>query len=180
MPRILIALGLVAALAVPAGAADAKYALTGDNTKVTFVGKKADGKHTGGFGKLTGSATVAGGDPTKLEVTVEIETESIFSDDEKLTGHLKNADFFDVKNQPKATFKSTKVEKGTAGYTVTGDLTLLGKTKSVSFPATITEKDGKLEVAASFAIDRTQWGMTYGKGKIDDNVELGIKVEAKK
>ncbi|MDY3552935.1 YceI family protein [Gemmata sp. JC717] len=180
MPKSLVALALLAALSITATAADTQYALTGENTKVTFVGKKPDGKHTGGFGKVSGTATVTGGDLTKLSVTVEIETDSLYSDDAKLTGHLKNADFFDVKNQPKATFKSTKVEKAATGYTVTGDLTLLGKTKPVSFPATIAEKDGKLEVSAEFAIDRTQWGMNYGKGKIDDKVDLGIKVEAKK
>ncbi len=180
MPRSLIALGLVAALALTAGAADTKYVLTGDNTKVTFTGKKPDGKHTGGFAKLTGSATVPGGDLAKLTVALDIDTDSLFSDDAKLTGHLKNADFFDVKNQPKATFKSTKVEKADKGYTVTGELTMLGKTKPVSFPAIITEKDGTLTVSATFAIDRTQWGMNYGKGKIDDKVDLGIEVAAKK
>ena len=65
-------------------------------------------------------------------------------------------------------------------YTVTGDLTLLGKTKAVSFPADITATGDVLTVSAAFAIDRTQWGMVYGKGKIDDKVDLGIKVTAKK
>ncbi|MBY0456893.1 MAG: YceI family protein, partial [Gemmataceae bacterium] len=111
MPKTLFALALVAGLALTANAADTKYALTGDNTTVTFVGKKPDGKHTGGFKKLTGTATVPDGDLTKMTVEVTIETDSLYSDDEKLTGHLKNADFFDVKNHPKATFKSTKVEK---------------------------------------------------------------------
>ena len=40
-----------------------------------------------------------------------------------------------MKDNPKATFKSTKIEKTDKGYTITGDLTMLGKTKSVSFPA---------------------------------------------
>ena len=180
MPKSLVALALLAVLGLTASAADTKYALTGENTKVTFVGKKPDGKHTGGFNKLSGTATVPGGDLTKLAVAVDIETDSLYSDDAKLTGHLKNADFFDVKNQPKATFKSTKVEKTATGYTVTGELTMLGKTKPVSFPATIVEKNGTLEVSTSFTIDRTQWGMNYGKGKIDDKVELGLKVTAKK
>lgn len=180
MVRTLTAAALVAALSLTANAADTKYALTGDNTKVTFVGKKPDGKHSGGFANLTGSATVADGDLTKLTVALDIDTDSLFSDDAKLTAHLKNADFFDVKNNPKATFKSTKVEKGDKGYTVTGDLTLLGKTKAVTFPATITATGDTLSVSAEFAIDRTVWGMTYGKGKIDDKVDLVIKVTAKK
>ena len=59
---------------------------------------------------------------------------------------------------------------------LTGDLTMLGKTKPVTFPATITDKDGKIVVTAAFSIDRTQWGMVYGKGKIDDKVEMGLEV----
>ncbi len=49
MPRALMALALLAALVLTASAADVKYALTGDNTHITFVGKKPDGKHEGGF-----------------------------------------------------------------------------------------------------------------------------------
>jgi polyisoprenoid-binding protein YceI len=179
MLRCLFAAALVAALGLSASADDAKYALTGDNTALTFVGKKPDGKHNGGFKKLGGTATISNGDITTLKLEVEIATDSIYSDNPMLTTHLKNADFFDVKNNPKATFKVTKVEKGDKTYTVTGDLTILGKTKSVSFPATITAGDA-LSVTAALAIDRTQWGMNYGKGKIEDKVELAIKVTAKK
>ena len=180
MARTLIALGVAVLFAASAAAADTKYTLTGDNTKLTFVGKKPDGKHEGGFKKLSGAATVPDNDLTKLAVTIEIETDSLYSDDNKLTGHLKTADFFDVKNHPKATFKSTKVEKGDKTYTVTGELTLLGKSKTVSFPASITAKDGVLAVSTTFTIDRTEWGMTYGKGKIDDKVAISIAVTAKK
>ena len=180
MVRTLIALGAAALFAAPAPAADLKFALNGDNTKLTFVGKKPDGKHDGGFKKLSGTATVPGGDVTKLAVAIEIETDSLYSDDPKLTGHLKNADFFDVKNHPKATFKSTKVEKGDKVYTVTGELTMLGKTKTISFPASIGASDSGLSVSTSFPIDRTQWGMDYGKGKIEDTVTISIAVTAKK
>jgi polyisoprenoid-binding protein YceI len=180
MPRALIALALVAVLALPAGAADTKYALTGDNATVTFVGKKAKGSHEGGFKKLTGAATVTDGKAETLQLEVDIDTDSIFSDDPKLTTHLKNADFFDVKNNPKATFKVTKVEKADKKFTVTGDLTMLGKTKSVSFPATITAGDALTITSEKFAIDRTDWGMKFGAGMIDNKVDLTIKVTAKK
>lgn len=179
MTRTLFALATAALCAATAAAADVKYALTGDNTKLTFVGKKPDGKHEGGFAKLSGSATVPDGDLTKLTVTIDIDTASLFSDAPGLTTHLKNSDFFDVKNHPKATFKSTKIEKTDKGYTVTGDLTLLGTTKSVTFPAAISAGD-VLSVSTTFTIDRTNWGMKFGKGKIDNDVTIGIAVTAKK
>lgn len=181
MHRNLFAAVFAVALVGTASAADQTFALTGENTKVTFVGTKPGGKHTGAFPKLSGSATVTDGNPTTLKIDVTINTEDLTSDDPKLTAHLKSPDFFAVKDHPKATFKSTKVEKTTAGVNVTGDLTMLGKTKAVTFPATVTVTGDALTVTSSeFKIDRTQWGMTYGKGKVDDAVTLKVVVTAKK
>ena len=171
MKRVLTGL-LLAGLC---GTAAADVTLTGENTKVEFTGKKPDGKHDGGFKKLSGTWTAPGGDPTKGKIEVSFETASLYSDNPALTMHLKNQDFFDVKTHKTATFKSTKIEKAGDKYTVTGDLTLLGKTKSISFPAEIKGTSLKSE----FTIDRTEFGMTYGKGKVDDKVELRVKVDGK-
>lgn len=164
---------MVAAASAAGAAADDKFALTGENTRVEFVGTKKDGKHTGGFKKLDGTATAE-----KIEVT--IDTDSLYSDDAKLTAHLKNADFFDVKANPTAKFVSTNILRGKDGFQITGDLTLNGKTKSISFPAKITTADGVYKLDAEFTIDRTEFGMAYGKGKIDDAVQLKVSVAAKK
>jgi polyisoprenoid-binding protein YceI len=174
MKRILVAL-MVCAFVGSSAMAD-KYALTGDNTKIEFTGTKPDGKHTGGFKKLSGSAEVAA---DAISIAVEIDVDSMFSDNPGLTQHLKGADFFGVKDNPKSTFKSTKVTKDGDKYTVTGDFTLLGKTKSISFPATITSGE-TFTLKAAFKINRTDYGMVYGKGKVDDEVSLTVDVTAKK
>jgi polyisoprenoid-binding protein YceI len=178
MTRALSALAFAALIGTQASATD--FPLTGSNTKVEFVGTKPGGKHTGGFAKLDGKAAVEGTDPSTLKIDVTIETDSLYSDDPKLTAHLKAPDFFSVKDYPKATFKSTKVEKTAAGYAVTGDLTLMGKTKSVTMPAAVTAGADALTLKSEFKINKTDWGMTYGKGKIDDEVVLKVNVTAKK
>jgi polyisoprenoid-binding protein YceI len=180
MMRPLSALVLAILLGASAVAADAKYALTGENTKITFVGTKPGGKHDGGFKKVTGNATLTDGKIDTLKIEVDIDTDSLYSDNAKLTTHLKHPDFFGVKDNPKATFKTTKVEKTDKGYTITGDLTLIGTTKAVSFPATVAENGGTLTLSADFTIDRTDWGMNYGKGKVDDKVTLKVAFTAKK
>lgn len=180
MTRVLFSLPLIALLAATAPGADTKYPLTGDNTKLTFVGTKPSGKHEGGFSKLNGTATVTDGNLATLKLEVDIDCDSLYSDSAKLTTHLKSPDFFGVKDNPKATFKTTKVEKADTLYSVTGDLTMLGKTKSVNFLAALTEKDGVLSMAAEFKIDRTQWGMTYGKGMVDNDVTVKVIMSAKK
>lgn len=174
--RLLIAAAAAAVLAVPA-TADDKVALTGENTKITWVGTKPGGKHEGGFKTVTGTATVSGDALAKVEV--EIETDSLYSDDAKLTAHLKSPDFFSVKANPKAKFVSTKVESADKGVTITGNLTLNGKTKAISFPATVSKKDGVVKIDSSFTIDKRDFGMTFGGGKIDDQVAIKVSVEAK-
>lgn len=180
MMRKVFGLLVTAALVVPVLAQEAKYTLTGDNTKITFVGSKKGGKHDGGFKMLTGTATANGTDPATAKFEVEIDMNSTWTDTEKLTKHLMSPDFFGVKTNPKSKFVSTKVEKGTNGYTVTGDLTLNGKTKAVSFPAQIAVKDGTLTLTAEFPINRHDWGISYGKGMINDDVAMKVKVDAKK
>lgn len=174
--RMLLAAAAAVILSVPAVAADT-VKLTGENTKITWVGTKPGGKHNGGFKTVSGTATLLGGDLAKVEV--EIETESLYADDPKLTAHLKSPDFFGVKNNPKATFTSTKIEKADKGVTITGDLTLNGKTKSVSFPATVSHAGGTLKINSELSIDKRDFGMTYGGGKIDDQVAIKVAVEAK-
>lgn len=178
MARILVAMVLaVLFTSVSARAAEFKYVLDKDNTKIEWTGTKPDGKHSGSFGSVSGSASLA--DNTGLVLEVNIDTTSLTSDNNMLTQHLKSPDFFAVKDHPKAKFVSTKVVKADKGYTITGDLTLLGKTKSISFPAEMNAGD-ELTIKAAFTIDRQAFGMAYGKGKIDDNVEIRIAVKAKK
>ncbi len=178
--RKAIGLVLAAALAAPLWAQEAKYSLTGANTQITFVGAKVGGKHDGGFKTVTGTAAVQGSDPTTAKIDVVIDVNSLYSDTEKLTRHLLSPDFFGAKTNPTAKFVTKKVEKTGASYTVTGDLTMNGKTKSLTFPAQITAKDGALTVAADFKINRHDWGISYGKGKINDDVALKVNVNAKK
>ena len=178
MSRVLFATALTVLLGTQAFATD--FPLTGGNTKVEFVGTKPGGRHAGGFAKLDGKASVDGTDPATLKIDVTLDTNSLYSDSDKLTAHLKAPDFFSVKDYPKATFKSTKVEKTAAGYAVTGDLTMLGKTKSVTMPAAVTVTANALTLKSEFKINKTDWGMTYGKGKIDDEVTLKVSVTAQK
>lgn len=143
-------------------------------SKIEFVGKKADGKHAGGFKKFTAVAIADFEEPSNGSLTIDIDTSSLWSDDEKLTSHLKNPDFFDIRKHPKITFKSTGLiageEEGKA--TIKGNLTMLGKTAEIEVPCTVAAADKTVQVDASFVIDRTRWGMTYGEGKVNNEVDV--------
>jgi polyisoprenoid-binding protein YceI len=179
MLRRIISVSALALVLVPVLASGADFTLDGKNTTITFVGSKPDGKHDGGFKSFTGTASVPDNDLTKLKITLDIDMNSLWADNPKLTGHLKSVDFFGVNSNPKSKFVTTKVEKEGIDYKITGDLTMIGQTKSITFPARIALTNDGLALSSTFTIDRTQWGMKYGRGKIDDMVKLTVNVKAK-
>lgn len=176
--RIALVAGLAVVIAPVLAAAD--FPLTDKNTTIKFVGSKPGGKHEGGFKAVTGTASVKDNDPTTLKLTLDIDMDSLYTDTDKLTAHLKSPDFFGVKSNPKSKFVSTKVEKTNDGYKITGDLTMVGKTKQVVLPAKLTVGADGLTLTSSFTIDKSQWGMTYGAGKISEEVKMTVSVKAAK
>lgn len=154
--------------------ADAKtYSITGDSS-ISFVGSKVTGSHDGGFNEFSGTIAVAGGKIAPAS-RITIQMDSLWSDNDRLTGHLKNADFFDVPNHPTAEFVVTSMaEDGT----LTGNLTMHGVTKSISFPSDVDITDGSVALKAEFDIKRFDWGIVY-KGKADDLIrdEVVIRLD---
>lgn len=164
-------------------------AVNPENSKIEFVGSKVTGKHDGGFKEFTGTIDLVNAKAEESSVSVDIETASLFSDTDDLTTHLKSADFFEVDKYPKASFKTTKIAadsaKGADNYTVTGDLTLHGVTKAITFPATIKISDAEVAVNAEFSINRKDFGINYAgmaNDLIRDNVliKLDLKTPRKR
>ena len=170
--RVFFSLSLIATFAVPSFGQTMKA--DKEKSKIDFVGKKSDGKHAGGFKEFKSEVKMDLESPEKSSITIEIKTDSLWSDDETLTGHLKNPDFFDVKKYPTMKFESTKVEVSDDKSTIIGKLTMLDKTIEVKIPTTNELNEKSLTIKADFKIDRTKWGMNYGKGKVDDEVELKV------
>ena len=163
-----------------------KYAITPQNSKIEFIGSKVTGSHNGSFEKFSGEIHYAGNDPTQSHVAITIDAASVKADDPKLTEHLKTADFFDVAKFPEAKFESTAIkpggEKG-ATHTVTGNLTLHGVTKSITFPATIAVSGDTATVDANFAINRKDFGINYPGAQdnlIRDDVVMKLSIRGTK
>lgn len=89
----------------------------------------------------------------------------------QLEDHLKTSDFFNAALYPTVKFDIKTIKAYTGGvaegvteganYTVTGDLTILGLSKEISFPAKISITNNKITVAAELEINRFNWGMNY-------------------
>ncbi len=159
---------------------DTTYSFT-QNSAIGFVGSKVTGSHEGGFKKFSGHFVVHNGTPEAGEFTIQMD--STWSDNEKLTGHLKAPDFFDVEQFPVSTFEVTAfTRKSDQQYELSGNLTLHGETKNITFPTQVTQTGDTVRVHAEFDINRKDFGIVY-PGKPDDlirdNVVIKFDLEAK-
>ena len=150
-----------------------------ENSKVDFVAAKVTRTHNGSFKQFGGTIELINGSAEQSVVSVNIDTASVTTDDDQLTGHLKTPDFFDVAKYPKATFVSTKIEPATAAgatHTITGNFDLHGVKKSISFPATIQVAADSVSVNAEFSINRKDFSLNY-PGKADDLIRDGVVIK---
>ena len=109
-----------------------------------------------------------------------------------LESHLKDSDFFEVNNFPKAEFSFEEVLPSTMpnfNWVLHGNLTMKGKTAPINIPVKISiEGDVLRAESPAFPINRTTWGVNFHSGilgtakdkMIDDTVPLSLKLTAKK
>jgi polyisoprenoid-binding protein YceI len=182
------ALVLLALAALPALAQDT-YKIDPVHSEVSFKIRHMLAKVSGRFTKFSGEIKVDTKDISKSSVAVSIDAASINTDNEMRDGHLKKPDFFDVEKYPVITFKSTSVKEVAKGkLEVTGDFTLRGVTKRITFPITNAGTQPGMKpgtVVAGFvdgalSINRSDYGITYGAGMVGDEVAISLNVEANK
>ena len=179
----------VAAAAAPSPTAAAPAAALPLTGAIDFIGSKVTGSHFGHFKEFTGTVALKDGKPEGGHLDFTVQTASLFTTDEnpmreKLEGHLKSPDFFDVAKYPTATFTSTEIVAGGpngATHTVKGKLTLRGVTKDIEFPATIAVAGKDITGKTEFSINRKDFGIVYAgmpDNLIRDGVVLKIDVKA--
>lgn len=160
------------------------YNIDTSKTKVVWTGKKVAGPHTGAVKAKSGALLVSG--DKIASGTVVIDMKSITVSDleagewnDKLVGHLKSGDFFDVEKYPEAKLLIKSSEKSTNGLKINGDLTIRGKTAPISFNATEVKRTANaFSAKAQIKVDRTKYGVVYNSagGKTDLIKSLGDKM----
>lgn len=161
--------------ATPA-AAPKYYAATGAGGTINFIGSKVTGSHSGGFKTFAAEFVVQDGKVADRGNRVVIDMDSTWSDNEKLTGHLKAPDFFDVARFGNAIFETISVAPGTPTSMVTGNLTLHGVTQKIAFPAQIEVGEQTLSLAAKFSINRMDFNIKY-PGRADDLIREDVVLD---
>jgi polyisoprenoid-binding protein YceI len=140
-------------------------------SSVAWLAKKVTGQHNGTIGISAGALNIDGKKLIGGNFTIDLKTIKVLDltdpvSNQKLTGHLTSGDFFEVEKFPTAMFVITNV----SGKQVTGNLTIKGITKSITFPADIKVKGGKLTAKANITIDRTDFNIRYGSQKFFESI----------
>ncbi len=173
-------------LAAPAFSADT-YKIDAVHSEVSFKIRHLVAKSSGRFTKFSGSVQLDEKNISKSSVQVNIESASVNTDNEGRDKHLRSADFFDIEKFPTITFKSTDVKEVSKGkLLVTGDFTLHGVTKRISFPITnigaqVSPMDKKAHagfIDGTLTINRNDFGIKTFPGVLGDDVEISLNVEA--
>jgi len=170
-----------------ADAADT-YQIDSVHSMVIFRAKhKGVSYNYGRFNEFTGEIMIDETDMSKSSVAFEVKTASVDTGNEKRDQHLRSPDFFNAKQFPVITFKSTKIsmkEGETDMLEVTGALELHGVKKSATVDVEITGRskgqqgESLIGFEAVFTIKRSEFGMNYGMGAVSDDIRITVSVEA--
>lgn len=157
---------------------------TGATTPATAITWKVDPAHSsaefkvkhmmisnvkGRMSGIVGTLSEHPADKTLSTVEATVDVATLTTGDAQRDAHLKSADFFDMEKFPKLTFKSNKVErKDESEYRVTGDLTVHGITKPVTFnvegpstPAKDPWGNTRIGLSATARINRKDFGLNW-------------------
>ncbi|HVT91187.1 MAG TPA: YceI family protein [Tepidisphaeraceae bacterium] len=126
-------------------------------------------------------------DPSRISFDVQVPADGIMTGNSGRDTHLKGPDFFDAKQFPAISFKSTAVKMNGQDYEVTGDFTLHGVTKSI----TVTlRKSGERDTGGqtgyragfegTFTIKRSDHGMGAMQNIIGDDATIHLSLEAQR
>ena len=176
--------GSIVVLATATVTTAQQYVFDTSHTAIVFQIDHLGMSHTyGRFNEITGEFTVDSQNAAGSSFSLTIQTNSVDTGFEKRDDHLRGPDFFNAKQFPVISFKSTKVEVDTHGYRLTGDLSLHGVTKSITFNL---RKMGegidpwgnyRMGFSTELNIKRSDFGMDHMLEAVGDDVRLMISFE---
>ncbi len=151
--------------------AEEKKEVKTETSTITWKAYKVTGSHTGTVNLKSGNLIFDGdkltGGEFEVDMTTLVATDLEGESKGKLEGHLKSEDFFSTEKHTAATLVFTNVKaSGKNAYEVTGDLTIKGVTKPVTFDVSVYGS----KATASVKVDRTAYDIKYGSGNFFENL----------
>jgi len=140
----------------------------------------------GRFDSFSGGFTLDSSDPAKSSFKLNIKTESVDTNNAQRDNHLRSPDFFNAKQFPAIAFTSTAVKPIEGGYEVTGDLTMHGETKPVTFSlkggrtAEFPRGVPRTGFSTELMLKRSDFGVGKPMPVLGDDVQISISFEGTK
>lgn len=145
----------------------------------------------GRFGTMRGTIVTDETNPSSSSVSVEIDTASVDTRDEKRDVHLRSPDFFDAEAHPAITFRSRRVEQMKKDrFRITGDLTIRGVTCEIVLEVTDEGRGAdpwggqRAAFSAATTIDRRDFGLTWNQALetggvlVSNDIKISLDVQA--
>lgn len=167
-----------------AAPAPAAYQIDPSHSWVLFkVGHLGIGTAWGSFADFSGSFEFDAEQLGSSSVALELNAASVTTNNKKRDDHLRGPDFFNAKEYPTVSFRSTAVAGKADGFQVEGVLELLGKEQPVSAELRLVGEgkdpwgNYRAGFEGSFVIDRTAFGMDYMTEGIGTEVTVTLAFE---
>jgi polyisoprenoid-binding protein YceI len=167
------------------------YGIDKAHSEVTFQVRHLLTRVRGRFSDFTGEIEYDEENPERSSVNVQVQAASIDTNERDRDAHLRSADFFDVDKFASLTFRSTGIQQKSANrFDVTGELTIHGVTKSVSFDVSLLGKakdpwgNERIAFEAEAVVNRKDFGLTWnaaletGGFLVGDEVTISLSVQA--
>lgn len=145
------------------------------NEAVTFTIKNFGINTSGGIKGLRGIIKWDAANPSASVFNVTVDATTINTGIEMRDNHLKKDEYFDVEKYPVISFVSTTV----SASNLTGNLTIKGVTKEISFPFTVKPSNGGYLFEGTFVLNRKDFGIGGGSVSLSNSVTVNLKVQAK-
>jgi polyisoprenoid-binding protein YceI len=148
-------------------------------------------KVRGAFTGVSGTIELAAGSSIPVAISAEVDVHTIDTREPNRDAHLKSPDFFEAEKFPTMSFASTAITPSGSGFTLVGDLTIHGVTKSVTFEGEFTGQGtnpfapgDRFAYEAKTKIKRSDFGLTWnvaleaGGVTVSDDVEITLDIQA--
>jgi polyisoprenoid-binding protein YceI len=163
--------------------APGKFQVDPMHSTILFKVRHADAGYVYGWFKDFSGTFAIDADPKKSHIELAVKAASVDTRDDERNGNITGPDFLNAKQAPELTFKSTSVDAANSGWKITGDLTIRGVTKSVTFTAAPVgdAKDPRgtrlVGIEARLTIARNDFGVSFMPEMVGPEIELIIALE---
>lgn len=149
-----------------------KFNVNVETSTITWKGYKPTGTHNGTINMVSGEVYLEDGNLKSGSFVADMTSIKDADGSSRLEGHLKSPDFFDIKEFSTSKFEITNSEVKDGKTIITGDLTIKGIVKQISFPATITSNEETVTILSEVVkINRADFNIKYKSKSFFNNLK---------